>query len=156
VKPFRLAQACLASICLVAIPATSFAQATDQALRQEIDQLKAELEALRRQYEDRLSALEARLAQAKEPPASAVPAPAPDSSAAAPALQTAAAAAGSSKVFNPDISVLGNFAGAAGKNPFSEEPSLSLTEVEAASDGIFADLDTQSDFARLKTRAAKS
>jgi molybdenum cofactor cytidylyltransferase len=31
-----------------------------------------------------------------------------------------------------------------------------VTEVEAASDGIFADLDTQSDFARLKTRAAKS
>ncbi len=131
-KPFRLAQACLASVCLLAIPATSFAQTADQALRQEIDQLKADLETLRKQYEDRLSALEVRLAEAKEPPASAVPAPAPDTSAAAPALQASAAAAGSSKVFNPDISVLGNFAGAAGKNPFSEEPSLSLTEVETA------------------------
>jgi len=132
VKPFRLAQACLASVCLLAIPATSVAQTADQALRQEIDQLKADLETLRKQYEDRLSALEVRLAEAKEPPASAVPAPAPDTSAPATALQTSAAAAGSSKVFNPDISVLGNFAGAAGKNPFSEEPSLSLTEVETA------------------------
>ena len=44
----------------------------------------------------------------------------------------AQSAAAGSKVFNPDISVLGNFAGAAGKNPFSEEPSLSLTEVETA------------------------
>jgi hypothetical protein len=39
---------------------TAFAQAADpQALRQEIDQLKADFETLRRQYEDRLSALEA-------------------------------------------------------------------------------------------------
>jgi hypothetical protein len=38
----------------------------------------------------------------------------------------------SSKVFNPDISVIGNFVGVAGKNPMSEEPSLSLAEVEAA------------------------
>ena len=64
-KPFRLAQACLASVCLLAIPATSVAQTADQALRQEIDQLKADLETLRKQYEDRLSALEVRLAEAK-------------------------------------------------------------------------------------------
>lgn len=38
----------------------------------------------------------------------------------------------SSKVFNPDISVVGNFVGVAGKNPMSTEPSLSLTEVEVA------------------------
>jgi hypothetical protein len=38
----------------------------------------------------------------------------------------------SSKVFNPDISVVGNFVGLAGKNPMSDEPSLSLSEVEVA------------------------
>ena len=38
----------------------------------------------------------------------------------------------SSKVFNPDISVVGNFVALAGKNPMSEEPSLSLSEVEVA------------------------
>lgn len=38
----------------------------------------------------------------------------------------------SSKVFNPDISVIGNFVGVAGKNPMSTEPSLSLSEVEVA------------------------
>jgi hypothetical protein len=38
----------------------------------------------------------------------------------------------SSKVFNPDISVIGNFVGIAGRNPASTEPSMSLAEVEAA------------------------
>jgi hypothetical protein len=38
----------------------------------------------------------------------------------------------SSKIFNPDISVIGNFVGVAGKNPFNAEPSLSLSEVEIA------------------------
>ena len=38
----------------------------------------------------------------------------------------------SSKVFNPDISVIGNFVGVAGKNPLSDQPSMELTEVEAA------------------------
>jgi hypothetical protein len=40
--------------------------------------------------------------------------------------------AAASKVFNPDISVIGNFLGIAGKNPASEEPSLALTEAEVA------------------------
>ena len=38
----------------------------------------------------------------------------------------------SSKVFNPDISVIGNFVGIAGKNDVRAESPLSLTEVEAA------------------------
>ena len=49
-----------------------------------------------------------------------------------PAPATPQPAAASSKVFNPDISVIGNFLGIAGKNPNSEEPSLSLTEAEVA------------------------
>ena len=61
-----------------------------------------------------------------EPPPAAPPAPAP----AAPAPQ--AAAATSSKVFNPDISVIGNFLAVAGKNPVSPSPSLSLTEAEVS------------------------
>ncbi len=135
-KPIHLAQVCIASVCFVAMPATASAQAADQAgLRQEIDRLRADFEVLRKQYEDRLSALEARVAGANETPTPAptpTPSPAPDTSAAAQPVQAPGPAAGSSKVFNPDISVLGNFAGAAGKNPLSDEPSLSLTEVETA------------------------
>lgn len=137
-KPIRLAHVCLALICFVAVPAAAFAQAGDQSLQQEIERLRAEFDALRKQYEERLAALEARVAgagQATEAPA-AVPAPvapaSPDTSIAVQVGQAPGTPAGSSKVFNPDISVLGNFAGAAGTNPMAEEPSLSLTEVEAA------------------------
>jgi hypothetical protein len=125
-------------MCFVAAPASASAQAADQSLQQEIERLRAELDALRQQYEERVAALEARVAsmnkEAAAAPAASVPPtplPAPDASAGQPAQMPGAAGA-SSKVFNPDISVLGNFAGAAGKNPLADEPSLSLTEVETA------------------------
>ena len=41
-------------------------------------------------------------------------------------------AAGSSKAFNPDISVIGNFIAAAGKNEVSPSPPFQLSEVEVA------------------------
>jgi hypothetical protein len=44
----------------------------------------------------------------------------------------AQAAAASSKVFNPDTSVIGNFVGVAGDNPMSTDPSMNLSEVEVA------------------------
>ena len=122
----RLVLVCLVSACLVTVPAVASAQAADpQALRKEIDQLKADMDMLRQQYEERLAALEARLA-ALAPPAANVPQ--------TPAMSdtSSASALGASKVFNPDTSVIGNFIGLAGKNPGSEEPALSLTEVEAA------------------------
>jgi hypothetical protein len=37
-----------------------------------------------------------------------------------------------SKIFNPDIAVIGNFLGAAGKNPVNPIPSLALNEAEAS------------------------
>ncbi len=40
--------------------------------------------------------------------------------------------AASSRAFNPDISVIGNFIGVAGKNPMNEEPALQLSEAEFA------------------------
>jgi hypothetical protein len=126
VEPIRLVQVGVISAWLVVVPAMAPAQAPDaQALRQEIDQLKADFEMLSKQYGDRLSALEARLADLKGEPS-----PAPDSSTIAQPAQ--AAPPGSSKVFNPDTSVIGNFVGVAGRNAASEQPSLSLTEVEAA------------------------
>ncbi len=42
----------------------------------------------------------------------------------------------SSKVFNPDIAVIGDFLGAAGKSPGGGEPSLEMHEVEASFQAI--------------------
>jgi hypothetical protein len=44
----------------------------------------------------------------------------------------APATAQTSKVFNPDISVIGNFVGVAGKNPMSTQPPFQMSEVEMA------------------------
>jgi hypothetical protein len=116
--------------CYVAMPVVAYAQAADaQALRQEVDRLRADFEILRQQYGDRLSALEARLAALKDDTAT----PAPDSSTLAlPAQVPPAPAATGSRIFNPDSSLIGNFVGVAGRNPLSDQPPLSLTEVEAA------------------------
>src|SRR4030095_3979888 len=86
------------------------------------------------------------LAQAADPQStptptpSSTPAPTPTATpAATPTPQdpatpqpTVAAPVGAGKVFNPDISVNGNFVGIAGKNPFQKLPALQLSEVEAA------------------------
>ena len=141
-------QVCLLSACLAAVPSVASAQAADpQALRQEVDQLKAEIEMLRQQYTERIAAVEARLASLApsasdkaQPPASDAaqqqqqpPPPPPQADVPqAPASPATPSAAGNAKVFNPDTSVIGNFIGVAGKNPQSDQPSLSLTEVEAA------------------------
>jgi hypothetical protein len=70
----------------------------------------------------------------QNPPAApppAVPAPATPPQDQPPPSATQPAP-GASKVFNPDISVIGNFLGALGKNEMSEQPALDLTEVEVA------------------------
>jgi hypothetical protein len=106
-------------------------------VREELERLRLEFEALRRTYDERLQQLERRLTEigggpqvvqqagvqnAVTPPQDPQPAP-----------QPAAPQAGqSSKVFNPDISVNGNFIGAAGRNPFATLSPLQLSEVEAA------------------------
>ena len=122
-----------AVLLLSAVPAPAFAQApaapSAQMLaeaRAEVDRLKQELAAMREQYDKRLADLEQRLTTlAAAPPASAEPSP--QSTAAA-----SAAAAGASKVFNPDMSVNGNFVGVGGKNENSDQPPLDLSEVEMA------------------------
>lgn len=67
-----------------------------------------------------------------EPPPAVPPASSPASTPAPAAPAPQAAAATSSKAFNPDISVIGNFLAVAGKNPVNPAPSLSLTEAEVA------------------------
>ncbi|MEZ5317902.1 MAG: hypothetical protein R2752_10925 [Vicinamibacterales bacterium] len=65
-------------------------------------------------------------------PASAAPAPAEPASAAPASAIVQGVPAGSSKVFNPDTSIIGNFIAAGGKNPNGDAPSLSLAEAEIA------------------------
>jgi hypothetical protein len=68
-------------------------------------------------------------ADATPTPTSPTPTPAPTDPA---APQGTPAPAGASKVFNPDISVNGNFIAAAGRNPFATLAPFKLSEVEAA------------------------
>ena len=101
------------------------------ASREEVQQLRDEVRSLK----EALAAMEARLAaislpppaQAPEPTTAATPAPAPAADLSP--LASSAIPAGSSKVFNPDIAVIGNFLGAAGPNPSPDAPpSLELTK----------------------------
>jgi TolA-binding protein len=62
----------------------------------------------------------------------AAPTPTPDPGAQPQGPPSGAVPLGSSKVFNPDMSVIGNFVGAAGENDLSDQPSLQLTEAEVA------------------------
>jgi hypothetical protein len=138
-------------LCLV--PSTARAQAQDAAtLRQEIDQLKKDFDTLKQQYGDRLSALEAKLAtiQGGQPPAAAAPTePAPPASPpqqpvapVPPGAEGAGGPAGAlpvygssisgAKVFNPDIAVIGDFLGAAGRNQVNPNPAMEMHESEAA------------------------
>ena len=123
------------------------AQTTDtQALRQEIEQLRTELEAVQQQYGERLSALEAKLgaAGASTP---AAPAAAPEPTVEVPpgaagaggpggSLPIYGATTAASKIFNPDIAVVGNFLGAAGTNRVNPRPALEMAESEASFQAI--------------------
>ena len=130
------------------------------AIRDEVDRLRAELADVQRQYDARLAALEQLLARLATPAAtpvtaSATPAAIAPASLASPATIAAIAQAqqpappaptpelpaeppptalppSSSRAFNPDMSVNGNFVGIGGENPFGGPPSMELTEVEAA------------------------
>jgi hypothetical protein len=102
-----------------------------QAIRQELDQIKRDFDALKQQYDERIAALEARLGAA--PPAVPVQSPqAPATAPVPPGAEGGGGAAGTlpvygsavtgSKVFNPDIAVIGDFLGAIGKNPAMPDP----------------------------------
>ena len=128
---------CASVVAAVFLTGSSPASAQDaQALRQEIDQLRRDFETLKQQYGDRLTALEAKLATAE----GAAPAPQPAAAAAAPpataqvppgaegaggpsgSLPVYGNVAAGSKVFNPDMAVIGDFLGAIGKNDLHPDP----------------------------------
>lgn len=119
-----------------------------QQVKDELERLRREFDGLRRAYDDCLVALELRLAQigggpmtAATPDAPATVTAATPTAVAAPPEppakleaqgQSSAVPAGASKVFNPDISAIGNFVGVAGKNAASDMPPLQMSEAEMA------------------------
>ena len=110
-------------------------QAAAEAIRQEIDQLKKDFEARLAGFESRLAALESsRPAPAapsvQAPQTAEVPAGAQGAGGPSGALPIYGNATAASKIFNPDIAVIGNFLGAAGKNVINPEPALQLPETE--------------------------
>jgi hypothetical protein len=139
----RLICTCIVAGALLVAPSSLSAQTPDaQGLRQEIEQLRKELDAIQKQYGDRLTALEAKLS-ATEP----APQPAPPQTAAQvpPGAEGAGGPTGalpvygagaSSKVFNPDIAVIGDFLGASGRNTVNPQPALAMHESEASFQAI--------------------
>lgn len=116
-----------------------------QALREELERLRKEFEAVRDSYGARLAAIEAKLATLEPAQAATTPAQppgAPTTEAPVPPGATGAGGpAGSlpvygspsvlSKIFNPDIAVIGNFLGAAGENDVRPAPAFEMNEAEA-------------------------
>jgi hypothetical protein len=124
------------------------------ALQATIDQLRQQLDALAL----KVAALEAAQAATPSTPAAPAPgqpaapspreapapAPAPaPSSAPAPVAGAEGGAipvygnpSASSKIFNPDMAVIGNFVGAAGENDIESLPALSLNEAEVSFQAI--------------------
>jgi hypothetical protein len=149
----RTVRAAVVAGAFILAPMPAAAQDTPQALRQEIDQLRRDFEALKQQYGDRLTALESKLAAAEgRPPAAAPPETPPAAAPAAPtapvppgaegaggpsgALPVYGAGAASSKIFNPDIAVIGDFLGAAGSNHVDPPRALEMHESEASFQAI--------------------
>jgi len=115
-----------------------------------VARLRDEFESLSRQYGDRLAALEARLGAlegqpataaaavpaqpppAQAPPTVAVPAGAAGAGGPEGALPVYGNVAAASKIFNPDIAVIGNVTGAAGRNDVASSPAFQLQEAEAS------------------------
>ena len=95
---------------------------------QESGQLAAQIKAL----ESRLRVLEAEVQALKgapaAPPVAAAPAPAP--------LPVYGGSAAMSKVLNPDISVIGDFLGSAGRNSIRPVPALEMHESEVGFQAI--------------------
>jgi hypothetical protein len=147
-RAFRFAGTTIVFVALTASSAPAYAQdaAAAQALRTEIDQLKKDFDA-------RLADLESRLAALSGTPPPGViaepvtpiqtPTPAPSTSPAqvpggaeGAALPVYGNAAASSKVFNPDTAVIGNFLGATGENKVNPLPALQLSESEVSLQAI--------------------
>lgn len=148
-QSFRETCTAIAVLAALSHAAPVFAQGSQgsqEDLRAQIALLRQQLDAL----QQKVAALEAAGAQRPAEPAATPPAAAAPSQ--PPPVQTPAGAAGAagptgslpvygntsalSKIFNPDIAVIGNFIGAAGKNDVETLPALQLHEAEVSLQAI--------------------
>ena len=140
-----------ASLSVAPASAQTPEQAAAQALREELDRLRQEFEAIRQQYDQRLSTIESRLVALEgrppgapagppgaQPPAEAVVPPgAAGAGGPTGALPVYGSTSVLSKIFNPDIAVIGNAIGAVGTNPTeSALPAVQFDEAEATFQAI--------------------
>ena len=138
--------ASLVAVVVLGLVATPASAQEAQAIRQDIDQLKRDFDTLKQQYDARLAALEARLAaiqaeggqpSGQQPtPTAEVPPGAAGAGGPTGSLPVYGGAALGSKVFNPDIAVIGNFLGASGRNTVNPNPALRMQESEASFQAI--------------------
>ncbi len=151
----------MAACCLTATSAfgQQIETPTAETQRAELARLRKELESVEQRYGERLNEIEQRLAVLEgakggtpaAEPAQAAPSPEPPAAGAQPAVPTAqvpTAAEGAggptgslpvygnvnaiSKIFNPDVAVIGDFLGAAGRNTVDPVPALEMHESEAS------------------------
>jgi len=142
----RFACAAIVAATLVAAPRDAAAQAAGQA-----QQIQQQIDQLRREFNDRLTALETQLAALQggqpAPPAAPAPAAPPQATVEVPPgaagaggpsgpLPVYGAATASSKIFNPDMAVIGDFLGAGGRNRVAPQPALEMHESEASFQAI--------------------
>jgi len=143
----RFALAALVAATLVAAPRDAAAQAAGQA-----QQIQQQIDQLRREFNDRLGALEAQLAAMQggqpapsppaqppaAPPTTTVDVPPGAAGAGGPSgpLPVYGAATAGSKIFNPDMAVIGDFLGAAGRNRVDPQPALEMHESETSFQAI--------------------
>lgn len=124
------------AFALAAVPAR--AQDPQADLRAQIEQLRQQLQALQEKVTQLETAAAAQRPAAAEPAQPAVTPPpptAPPTPVAVPEpVQTppSGGAPLTSKVFNPDMAVIGNFIGATGNNSVDPMPTLKLHEAEAS------------------------
>jgi hypothetical protein len=144
----RLLCASLVVCGVYAVPSSARAQgavqdpAAAQALRDEIAQVRKEFEARLDALEMRLAAVTGGQAVSATPPAApagqteqptaAVPSGAAGAGGPSGALPVYGAAVTGSKVFNPDMAVIGDFLGASGRNRVAPNPTMEMHESEAS------------------------
>ena len=95
--------------------------------------IRAQIDAMRADYEKKIQDLQKQLddiQSRQSTPAQA--AAAPEALAQAPTSSVTGSSVNSGKVFNPDISVIGDFLGAAGSNEVNPSPALEMHETEVA------------------------
>jgi hypothetical protein len=143
-RAMKVMRAAAVMAVVAAAPREAAAQAAGQA-----QQIQQQIDQLRQEFNDRITALEAQLATLQggqpAPPPQAAPPPTPTAPTTAEVPPGSAGAGGpggalpiygtaslGSKVFNPDMAVIGDFLGAAGRNVIDPQPALEMHEAETS------------------------